>query len=118
MRKEVNHIIDRLCRALRGRYGEQLVEVILFGSQARNEATMESDIDVLVVLENLQMDPFLEYQNWGDWVVEILLEDQELVNLVFTSRERFDEVNTPLYRNIHLEGIVLYGRRDSMVSNY
>lgn len=31
MRKEVNHIIDRLCRALRGRYGEQLVEVILFG---------------------------------------------------------------------------------------
>lgn len=93
------------------------MQVILFGSQAREEATAESDIDILVVLSNQHIDPFLEYPNWADWVVEILLEENELVNLIFTSKERFDLVKSPLYKNIHREGILIYDRRNSMAVN-
>jgi predicted nucleotidyltransferase len=32
-------------------YGERLVQMVLFGSQARGDAVPEADIDVLVVLQ-------------------------------------------------------------------
>ena len=38
---------------LGARFGERLREVVLFGSQARGEATDESDVDVLVVIDGL-----------------------------------------------------------------
>ena len=37
--------------ALRGRYGDALVDMRLFGSCARGEMREDSDVDVLVVLE-------------------------------------------------------------------
>ncbi|MEL6222113.1 MAG: nucleotidyltransferase domain-containing protein, partial [Cyanobacteria bacterium J06627_8] len=46
-----NHVLDSLSNYLNHLYGQQLEELILFGSHARGEATPESDIDVLVVLK-------------------------------------------------------------------
>lgn len=106
MQERVDRIVHQLCEDLKERYDRELVRVILFGSHARGEATGESDIDVLVVLSGEQTDPFMEYTNWADWVVEKLLEEQELVNLIFTSRNRFETMHTPLYLNIHQDGIV------------
>jgi hypothetical protein len=37
---------------LLARYGENLSQIILFGSQARGNARADSDIDVLIVLED------------------------------------------------------------------
>lgn len=37
-------------RSLQSRFGAQLVAVVLFGSQARSEATVDSDVDVMVIL--------------------------------------------------------------------
>lgn len=38
---------------LRGLYGERLRDVILFGSWARGDATPDSDIDLLVILDEV-----------------------------------------------------------------
>ncbi|MHC5719371.1 MAG: nucleotidyltransferase domain-containing protein [Nostoc sp.] len=51
MSKELAEILQRLKTCLREIYGDRLVKMVLFGSQARGEASTDSDIDVLVVLK-------------------------------------------------------------------
>jgi hypothetical protein len=45
--------LARLGAALRARFGGRLSEVFLFGSRARREAHEDSDVDVLVVVDDL-----------------------------------------------------------------
>ena len=45
--------LAELHRALVSRFGPRLREVVLFGSQARGSATDDSDVDVLVVVDDL-----------------------------------------------------------------
>ena len=44
-------VLRDYCDILKGRYGERLVGVVLYGSVARGDWKKESDIDVLVVVE-------------------------------------------------------------------
>lgn len=111
MKSKIHRILKKLQNALLTHYGEKLSQVILFGSQARGEASEDSDIDVLVVLED-QTEAFArEYENWSDWVSDELLESGELVNLIITSRQRYDAVKSPLYLNARSEGILIYDGR-------
>lgn len=43
-------ILNKYCEALLTHFPDQLQRLILFGSQARGQATAESDIDVVVVV--------------------------------------------------------------------
>jgi len=52
MNKQIQTIITKTQQGLKKLYGEQLEKIVLFGSQARGDATPESDIDILIVLKN------------------------------------------------------------------
>ncbi|HET9960654.1 MAG TPA: nucleotidyltransferase domain-containing protein, partial [Polyangiaceae bacterium] len=45
--------LNEYSERLRGKFGERLVELKLFGSYARGEAHEDSDVDVLVVIDGL-----------------------------------------------------------------
>jgi predicted nucleotidyltransferase len=45
--------IAELSTRVRERFGHRLVYLVLFGSHARGEATEDSDVDILVVIDNL-----------------------------------------------------------------
>lgn len=49
----VRDALARFRAALARRFGSRLREVVLFGSHARGEAHEESDVDVLVVIDDL-----------------------------------------------------------------
>lgn len=49
----VAEALDRLRRAVRDRFGERTSEIVLFGSYARGTAREDSDVDVLVVIDDL-----------------------------------------------------------------
>ena len=61
-------ILAQLRAGLEALYGPQLVHLLLYGSQARGEATAESDIDVLVVLQG-SVDPGAEIARAGGGVL-------------------------------------------------
>jgi predicted nucleotidyltransferase len=70
--------LRRFRGALEGRYGERLREVVLFGSWARGEADEESDVDVLVVVDDLTEE---ERRGIVDLAYELDSENDELLVL-------------------------------------
>ena len=87
-------------------YGDRLVAVVLFGSQARGEARAESDVDLIVVLRG----PFHIYdevKRTSPLVMEMLLTRGMSLSLVFVPEERYHDPHHPLMMNVHAEGIAL-----------
>jgi predicted nucleotidyltransferase len=69
----LNLILSTLRDYLQRIYGNQLVHLILFGSQARQEANADSDIDILVVL-NRSIDAWTENEWTATFISELCLE--------------------------------------------
>ena len=86
--------------------GDQLVSMILFGSQARDQARPESDIDVLVVVR--------DDSDYGDLmkktspiVSSLSLEFDVVISRAFVARERFERERSPFLLSVRREGVVI-----------
>ncbi len=99
-------ILEKLGTDLREHYGDRLAKLVLFGSQARGEATDTSDIDILVVLRG-DVDPITEINANSQWLSDFCLDMEQLVNCLYLSDKDFANENTALLRNIRREGIIL-----------
>lgn len=99
-------VLNQFKQYLQTEYQERLAQVVLYGSQARQEATEDSDIDVLIVL-NDPVDPGIELQRTSEAVAELCLENDLLISRLFIGRSRYETEQSPLLRNIRQEGIVL-----------
>lgn len=103
---DVEKLLEILKQKLEERYQEQLEQIILFGSQARREATPESDVDIAVVLKGC-VNPVEEIKKNNGWLSDLCLETDALINCLYLSTEQYHTKKTPLIRNIKMEGIVV-----------
>jgi predicted nucleotidyltransferase len=85
-------------------YGKRLKQVILYGSWARKEATEESDIDLLVVLEG-KITPGGEIDRMIDIITEINLKYGVLISVYPISEKDYSVIRSPLLINVRKEGI-------------
>lgn len=106
MDKRLKTILNDLRHEFEALYGQRLVQIILFGSQARGDAQPGSDIDVLVILRGL-VDPGAEIMRTGRIVSDLSLQENIVVACVFISEDRFLHRNGPLLRNVRREGVTL-----------
>lgn len=93
-------------RHIEAHYGERLVEVVLYGSVARGEATPESDVDVLVVLRG-PVDHYHESKHLAKIVVDLMAQSGEFITPVVLSEKEYQSADWPLLRNVRAEGISL-----------
>ena len=97
-----------ILRELRSRldalYGERLVRLVLFGSQARGDPEPGSDIDVLVVLKG-PVEPCTEIGRTIHDVAAISLDHDVVVACVFVSEAEFAQEQSPLLLNVRREGV-------------
>ena len=101
---ELTDILHRTKQFLASLYQEQLQGVILYGSQARQDAQPDSDIDLLVILNTLTS-PYEEIDRTGDFIADLCLEFDVVISRHFISAERYKTVKTPFLANVKREGI-------------
>ena len=106
MPRNVEAILSELSRRLEALYGDRLVRLVLFGSQARGDAEPGSDIDVLVVLRG-PVSPCDEIERTLDDIAGLSLENDAVLSCVFVSDEEFRREQSPLLLNVRREGVLV-----------
>ena len=114
MTPKIQTILTELHRRFEALYGERLVRIVLFGSQARGDAEPGSDIDVLVVLKS-PVSPCEEIARTINDVADIWLEHNEVIACVFVSEEQCERERSPLLLNVRREGVEIYETCESRV---
>jgi predicted nucleotidyltransferase len=104
MREELKPILAELRRELEALYGDRLVQLILYGSQARGDADPESDIDVLVVLKG-PVDSSAEIERTGCFTASLSLKYDVVISRVFVAQERYQEEQNSFLFNVRKEGV-------------
>ncbi len=102
--EQLTQILQELRAGLAEHYGERLVRLVLFGSQARGDAVPGSDIDVMVVLKGT-VRPHPEIEETGDIVAAVSLKYDVLVSVIFTSETEYAAGIMPLFWNVKREGV-------------
>ncbi|GAP98607.1 nucleotidyltransferase domain-containing protein [Leptolyngbya sp. NIES-2104] len=103
---DLPEILAQLRQYLQQEYGDRLARLVLYGSQARNSATDESDIDVLVVLK-APLNVMQEIQRTSEFITDLCLEKTVLVSLGFVSLDRYEQEKSPFFLTVRREGILV-----------
>jgi uncharacterized protein len=86
--------------------GNELDQIILFGSHARGEFRSDSDLDILIVL-NGEVNLTRLLRQTSDAIARLSLENDIVISRAFISKERFENEISPFILNIRREGIVI-----------
>ncbi len=97
--KEIKQIAQTL-------YGDELADVVLYGSYARNEAWEESDLDLMVVFKTPHQ-YHTEIKKIIPLTFPIQLENDIFISFLLTDVEKFSSTPLPIYNNIKREGIFI-----------
>ena len=101
---ELRETLREFREALEKLYGTRLKNVILYGSWARGDATEDSDIDLLIILEG-KIAPGKEIDRMIDIITELNLKHGVLISVVPVSEEEYSTINSPLLMNVRREGV-------------
>ena len=100
--RKIENLLKEVTKLLAGVFKERYDGVILYGSAARNELTVDSDIDILVLLKNpIQGDLRLII----DTIYPLQLEVDHPIHAIPVSTKTFEQADFSLYRNVKREGI-------------
>ena len=105
--------LSALVSRLREQCGDKLLRVVLFGSKARGDSDAESDLDVLILVNDgdwrfqdavalVAFDPMIEY---GVVLSPLVVNDADY--------RWWQEHHAPIYRNVSAEGIELWTKQPS-----
>jgi len=100
----IREILREFKEKLEKLYGKRLKSIILYGSWARGDATVDSDIDLLIILEG-EVTPGAEIDRMIDIITELNLKHGVLISVVPVSEEDYVTINSPLLINVRREGV-------------
>jgi uncharacterized protein len=104
--KIVGQIVQKCKEVLSRYYGSRLKGLILYGSVARGEADLASDIDLLVLLSG-PFDYFVELRQIVDILYPIQLESEKLISAKPALASDYEVGALSLYRNAQREGVAV-----------
>lgn len=104
MTQALTSILDQLREGLGRIYGARLKGVYVFGSYARGEATRDSDLDVLVVLD--AVDAYsAEIKRTSHLIARLSLDSGISLSRVFISESEWLSGQTPFLLNVREEAV-------------
>lgn len=105
--QEIKSILLIFKKQLKEIYKDKLINLILFGSQAKGTANEDSDIDVLIILKDQEINIGNEIERTSTIIVNLSLRYNKIISRLFMSENYFNTYNSALIRNIRQEGIIL-----------
>ena len=106
MESPIKNILQELREALEALYGPRLKRLLLYGAHARGDATDDSDIDVMVVLDGT-VSAWEEVTRMNDVVTELCLTHAALISLYPIAESDYLAKQSLVLRNVHREGVRL-----------
>lgn len=94
--QKLTEIIELITNWFNIHYSEQVVEIILYGSQARGDAKADSDIDLLIVMK-CAFNYADEIDKISEFVQNLSLKYDPVISRDFVSEQRFNLEKSPLF---------------------
>ena len=104
--KDIEEILKKAKSILQKIYGKRLKGIILYGSYARGEAVEGSDIDLIVLLENMQ-DPIDELEKCSKEIHQLDFVYDTLISIIPFDLKQFNTRKLPIILNAKKEGITI-----------
>lgn len=92
--------------------GNEIVQIILYGSCARGDFHEDSDIDIALIVRKDRED-INQYQDvLAGIATQIAMKNYAIVNFICLAQEDYLQKKAwyPYYKNIDMEGEVFYGK--------
>jgi predicted nucleotidyltransferase len=102
----VRTALAELHDALRTVYGDQIPALIVYGCQARGDATPESDVDVLLVYPG-PVQPGREIRRVSHILSDLNLRYGVLISILPVSLADYWSQTSPFWLNVRREGVSL-----------
>jgi predicted nucleotidyltransferase len=104
METKVETIVQEARQQLMNLYGSRFRKLILFGSQARGESVAGSDVDLLVILDQVP-DFWSEFRKIEEITSRLSLEHDAVISVFPMSERDYQERQTPFLLNVRREGV-------------
>lgn len=106
METKAESITQEVRRQLVDLYGPRFRKLILYGSYARGEAVTGSDLDLLLVLDEVR-DFWSEFEKVQDITSRLSLEHDAVISVFPMSEREYQERQTPFLLNVRREGMLV-----------
>jgi predicted nucleotidyltransferase len=108
MKKDIDEIINQINSQLKKKFKEKLDKIILFGSYARGDYDNESDIDILVLVEDVELKKYND--EIVDFEVDLTIKYGILPSIILRNTNYFNENKEviPFFRSVEKEGVEIY----------
>ena len=102
----MNDILHKCKIILQKHYKKRFKGLVLYGSIARDQADISSDIDMLVLL-NQPFDFFQELRTISELLYPVQLESEKLISVKPVLEKDYGEGKLQLYRNAKRDGVAI-----------
>jgi predicted nucleotidyltransferase len=102
----MNGIINKCKIVLQKHYKQRFKGLVLYGSRARDQAEISSDIDMLVLLTQ-PFDFFQELRTISELLYPVQLKSEKLISVKPVLEKDYEDGKLQLYRNAKRDGVAI-----------